>query len=149
FANWDGNPLAAGSWGGDSAFTAPVLEGGTPLPVNHDPALRVSRYVTYLSAVDLRNPLVSPAESPAVLAKFPPTLLLTGTRTWDMSATVETHRRLVKAGVAADLHLWDGLGHCFMGNVDLPESKEAYDVITRFFDQHLAPGSRAAGGGGR
>jgi len=60
-----------------------------------------------------------------------------------MSAAVETHRRLVKAGVEADLHLWDGVGHCFVFDVDLPESKEAYDVTGKFFDRHLAsPRSR-------
>jgi acetyl esterase/lipase len=143
FANWDGNPLAVGSWGGDSAYLGPVLKGGASLPVNSDPTLRVSKYLVYLSKADLRSPLVSPAESPAVLAKFPPTLLLTGTRGWDMSAAVETHRRLIKAGVEADLHLWDGVCHCFVFDVDLPESKEAYDVTSRFFDRHLAsPGSR-------
>jgi epsilon-lactone hydrolase len=143
FANWDGNPQSVGSWGGDSAYLGPVLEGGAPLPVDSDPTLRVSKYQAYLSKADLRSPLVSPAESPAVLAKFPPTLLMTGTRGWDMSAAVETHRRLVKAGVEADLHLWDGVGHCFFSDVDLPESKEAYDVTSRFFDRHLAsPRSR-------
>jgi monoterpene epsilon-lactone hydrolase len=143
FANWDGNPLSVGSWGGDSAYLGPVLDGGAPLPVDSDPTLRVSMYLAYLNKADLRSSLVSPAESPAVLAKFPPTLLITGTRGWDMSAAVETHRRLVKAGIETDLHLWDGVSHCFVFDVDLPESKEAYDVTSRFFDRHLAsPKSR-------
>lgn len=54
-----------------------------------------------------------------------------------MSAAVQTQRDLTKAGVEADLHLWDGLGHCFFNDADLPESKEAYVVISKFFDKHL------------
>jgi acetyl esterase/lipase len=55
----------------------------------------------------------------------------------EMSAAVNTHRELVKAGVDAELHVWDGLGHAFFYNPDLPESREAFDVMARFFQQHL------------
>jgi acetyl esterase/lipase len=92
---------------------------------------------TYLSTANLADPLVSPALSATVLAKFPPTLLVTGTRAYDMSAAVQTQRLLTKAGVSADLHLWDGLGHCFILDADFPESQEAYAVITHFFDMRL------------
>jgi acetyl esterase/lipase len=44
----------------------------------------------------------------------------------------------VRAGVDAELHVWDGLPHAFWYNSDLPESREAYDVIARFFERHLA-----------
>ena len=44
----------------------------------------------------------------------------------------------VRAGVDAELHVWDGLPHAFWYNSDLPESREAYDVIARFFECHLA-----------
>ena len=54
-----------------------------------------------------------------------------------MSAAVQTQRELTKAGVEADLHLWDGLGHCFFLDVNLPESQEAFMVITKFFNSHL------------
>jgi acetyl esterase/lipase len=54
-----------------------------------------------------------------------------------MSAAVQTQRELTKSGVEADLHLWDGLGHRFLLDVSLPESQEAYRVITKFFDSHL------------
>jgi acetyl esterase/lipase len=77
-----------------------------------------------------------------MLARFPPTLLITGTRAYDLSAVVETHRQLVKNGAEAELHLWDGMNHCFFFDVDLPESKEAYAVIARFFGKHLGKGKR-------
>jgi acetyl esterase/lipase len=91
-----------------------------------------------LSDVSLADPLVSPGETPAVLRKFPPTLLISGTRAYDMSAAVQTHRVLTRVDVAADLHLWDGLGHCFFLDTELPESKEMLDVVARFFDRHLS-----------
>lgn len=135
------SPGKEGSWNGDSAYLAPPLRGqkpSVPHETRHLPA------DAYLSEVDLTDPLVSPALSPTVLAQFPPTLVLTGTRAWDMSAAVQTHRELVKVGVAADLHLWDGMGHCFFLEEDLPESREAYGVVSRFFDQHLTNGIGAA-----
>lgn len=128
-------PAAAGSWGGDSRFTAPPLIGLKPILA--DPKPSPGPLSGYLQNADLSDPMVSPALSPAVLAKFPPTLLITGTRAYDMSAAVQTQRELTKVGVEADLHLWDGMGHCFFVDVDLPESREVFSVMTRFFDTHL------------
>jgi hypothetical protein len=42
-----------------------------------------------------------------------------------------THTRLVKLGVDADLHVWEGLFHFFFLNPDVPESRDAYDVMVR------------------
>ena len=63
--------------------------------------------------------------------------MITGTRAFEMSAAVNTHKELVKAGVDADLHIWDGLGHAFFYDPALPESREAFDVMTRFFTRYL------------
>jgi acetyl esterase/lipase len=135
YGDWNGDPLKKGVWGGDSRYWADPVSGqpGLPLPF---PAHSWFDNA-YISGVDLSDPLVSPAESPALLAKFPPTLLLTGTRAYDLSAVVETHRQLIKSGAQADLHLWDGLGHCFFFDPDIPESKEVYAVIVGFFNHHL------------
>lgn len=127
-------PGVVGSWSGDSAYVAWPLTGQQPLSLNHD---RLLPSYSYLREADVTDPLVSPALWQEVLAKFPPTLLMTGTRALDMSAAVQTHRELVKAGVEANLHLWDGMGHCFFSETDLPESREAYDVLLKFFDANL------------
>jgi acetyl esterase/lipase len=127
FAGFSSTPSDPGSWGGDSRFVTPLLV-GEQLQVDAIP---------YLNNVDLSDPLVSPATSSQVLSHFPPTLLITGTRAYDMSAAVETQRRLTKAGVEAELHLWDGMGHCFFVYDDVPESREAFDVIADFFDRRL------------
>ena len=80
------------------------------------------------------NPNAAPAD---FRAKFPPTLLITGTRAFDLSPALATHRALFQAGVDAQLHVFDGLGHCFYYDAMTPESLDAYDTIIRFFRKHL------------
>jgi len=114
-------------WGGDSrAFSRPFQA---------LPPMDGSR--RYFTDADLTDPLASPVLDPAILKAFPPTLLITASRAQEMSAAINTHRELVKAGVAADLHMWDGLGHAFFYDSTLPESKEAFAVMATFFRKHL------------
>jgi acetyl esterase/lipase len=91
----------------------------------------------YFAGTDPHDPLVAPASSPAVLAKFPPTLIVTATRGFELSNAVYTHTALVKQHVDAELHVWEGLFHGFFYNHDVPESRDCFDVIVRFFDEHL------------
>jgi acetyl esterase/lipase len=91
----------------------------------------------YVRAEALCDPLVSPAFYPELLARFPPSLVITGTRAGEMSAAVHTHARLVAAGVAADLHIWEGMWHGFLEDFELPEAEEARAVIVRFWNRHL------------
>jgi len=131
---------------GDSGYTAPALNGrSVPRPGAAGELMRLA----YFQGADPRDPLVSPVDHPAVLAKFPPTLLVTATRDMAMSSALYTHRQLVKAGVAADLQVWDGLQHFFFGDVDLPESREAYRVMVDFFDRHLEGARQPRDTGGR
>jgi acetyl esterase/lipase len=114
-------------WGGDSrSFSRPFQALASQ-----------QRALGYFEGADLEDPQVSPVLSPDLLKRFPPTLLITATRAMEMSAAVNTHRELVKAGVVADLHVWDGLGHAFFYDPALPESREAFDVMTGFFRKHL------------
>ena len=144
FGSFSGPPGDPNTWGGDSRYFAPPLVGESPLPLHSVSA--VAGAMDYIGNTDPKDPLVSPALSSTILAKFPPTLLLTGTRAYDMSAVVQTQRELTKAGVEANLHLWDGLGHAFYLFPELPESKEAYAVIADFFNSHLgiSPPARIA-----
>ena len=54
-----------------------------------------------------------------------------------MSGTLFTETQLTKQGVAVELHVWDGLFHGFFYNADVPESKDAFNVMIRFFDRTL------------
>jgi acetyl esterase/lipase len=101
----------------------------------------------YFRNVDPTDPLAFPVRSREVLARFPPTLVISSTRDLALSSAVHTHSLLVREHVAAALHVWEGLGHGFFTLIDLPQSREVYDVVVAFFDRHLgraAPGASAA-----
>lgn len=124
------------AFGGDSGYVATVLGEGRPAP--RPPGVGAApRMMSYLAQVDPMDPLVSPGVSEMVLEAFPPTLVISGTRSFDLSAAVHAHALLTRAGVEADLHVWEGMFHGFFYNPDVPESREAYEVIVRFFDAHL------------
>jgi acetyl esterase/lipase len=91
----------------------------------------------YFRDVVVSDPLVFPARSEEVLARFPPSLLIASSRDQALSSVIHTHSRLVALGVDAELHVWEGLGHAFFFVPDLAESREVYDVTVRFFDRHL------------
>ena len=84
--------------------------------------------------------MVFPGLSPELLRQFPPTLLITGTRDMALSAVVRSQNLLSKAGVATELHVWEGMWHSFFSDPEMPESRQAYETIVRFFDQHLTRG---------
>jgi acetyl esterase/lipase len=74
----------------------------------------------------------------ADLKGFPPTILTSGTRDLFLSLTVRTHRKLRRAGVDADLQVFEGLSHAqYTINADAPETREAFEEIARFFDRHM------------
>jgi acetyl esterase/lipase len=91
----------------------------------------------YLRNARLDDPVAFPGNDPALLARFPPTLLMAGSRDFSVSALTTMHRRLLDADATAELVVFDGLWHAFLVFPDLPESKEAYALIARFFDRHL------------
>jgi len=122
---------------GDSAYVSAATTGQLPPQTPPDQRSHAAYPITYLNGVNLKDSLVSPVYDAAVLAKFPPTLVITGMRSAEASAAVYTHTQLVKAGVDADLHVWEGMWHGFIYDVSLPESQEAYDVIVKFFSLHL------------
>jgi monoterpene epsilon-lactone hydrolase len=128
-ANLNGN-----AFGGDASYTTLPLGEGRVLPpgAGGNPV-----QMEYFAGTDPTDPLVAPASSPEVLAMFPPTLIVTGTRSFELSNAVYTHAQLVKHGVDADLHVWEGMFHGFFYNPDVPESRECYDVIVRFFAERL------------
>jgi monoterpene epsilon-lactone hydrolase len=129
---------AAGWSGGDSgALAMPLIGISTPPESIAPPHPEVSN-TPYFSDADFNDPLVMPIRSNAVLAKFPPTLIVTSTRDIALSSAVYTHARLIELGVDAELHVWEGLRHGFFtADPDLPETKEVWRVIVNFFDKHL------------
>jgi acetyl esterase/lipase len=134
---------SAGAGGdGDSHYLATVAM-GNPAPASGERP--VGWRSGYLGDADPLDPLFSPLHAPEILARFPPSLLLSGTRSFDLSDVVLTHRALLRAGVSAELHVWEGLWHCFPYNPLLPESKEVYELLADFFDRNLRPAGPSLG----
>jgi epsilon-lactone hydrolase len=89
----------------------------------------------YVGKTDPKDPVLSPMY--ADLHGFPPSLSITSTRDALLSDTCLFHRALLRAGVDAQLVVFEALPHAFWYNFDLPETKEALDVMAKFFDQSL------------
>ena len=142
------NPAAIGilcasignMFGGDAAYLVGPLMGMTMPPASRTRSGSPPRGEPgYLSDANPKDPLVYPINSQELLAKFPPTLFITSTRGFEFASAINSDSALVKAGVDTELHVWDGLPHAFWYNSDLPESREVYEVIAKFFDRHLNP----------
>ena len=90
----------------------------------------------YAGSTNLKDPQLSPIYGD--FTGFPPAILTSGTRDLFLSNTVRTHRKLRRAGVEADLNVYEGQSHAQYGiNSDAPETKEAFIDLARFFDRHL------------
>jgi acetyl esterase/lipase len=97
----------------------------------------------YAGELGLNHPHVSP-----IFGNFsglPPTYLITGTRDLLLSDTVRAHRALRRAGIAAELHVYEGQGHAdYILAMKTPESAEHYAELNRFVLAHL-PGKLKPG----
>ena len=90
----------------------------------------------YAAGRDLKDPQLSPIYGD--FSGFPPAILTSGTRDLFLSNTVRAHRKLRRAGVVAELHVYEGQSHAqYMADAAAPETKEAFTEIARFFDAHL------------
>jgi acetyl esterase/lipase len=101
----------------------------TLLGLDHlQPLMPVNRL--YAGATPLDHPYVSPLFGDFGRG-FPPTFLQSGTRDLFLSNTVRMHRALRKAGIRAELHVWEAMPHgMFLG--DAPENDEIDEEIRRF-----------------
>jgi acetyl esterase/lipase len=91
----------------------------------------------YVGDKKVDDPYVSPIFGD--FTGFPPAILVSGTRDLLLSDTVRVHRKLRKAGVAADLHVYEGMAHAdYIAMTDTPESAEHYAELNAFLSRHLA-----------
>lgn len=121
---------------GDSAWIAAYIDGSFGPPPK--PGEKVDDMTRgYFDGADIQDPTISPALHPQVLAKFPPTLIITGTRSMDMSPAIYTNSKLLKAGVRSTLIVEEGMGHCYIYQPDLPEAKDGRQAIVNFFRENL------------
>ncbi|MGH9529673.1 MAG: alpha/beta hydrolase [Terriglobales bacterium] len=89
----------------------------------------------YPGNTDRRDPVLSPLF--ADLRGMPPTLLVSSTRDLLLSDTTILHRALLQAGVDAQLVVFEALPHAFWYHFQLPETKEALELMAKFFDEKV------------
>ena len=131
-ALYAGTPAVDLEMTGDSRF---LNEGVDRLLVSwkyvpHDAA------AMYAGEFDLKHPYVSPIYGN--FENFPPSYLISGTRDLMLSDAVRVHRKLRRAGVEADLHIYEGQAHAdyiYMWNS--PESVEHYAELNAFLLRYL------------
>ncbi len=90
----------------------------------------------YATNYKLTHPYVSPIYGD--MGGFPPSYLISGTRDMMLSDTVRVHRKLRRAGVEADLHIYEGHSHAdYLKVFNAPESLEHFAELQEFLLKHL------------
>ncbi len=112
----------------DGSFPPPPADGSTPIDITRG----------YFDHCDPRDPSAWPGYHLDVLATFPPTLIITGTRAMDLSPAIFTNSQLLKAGIRSTLIVGEGMGHCYHYGLHMPEGRDAVALILSFFRENLS-----------
>jgi acetyl esterase/lipase len=134
-------PVPFGQLGDSRIWTLPGVPAVESGPTSAPPPGRASlRPTGYMEGADVNDPRAFPGSSSEVLAKFPPTLLISGTRAPDMSPAIVAHARFLKLGVDSYLYIEEGGPHGAYDTVTYatPEAHDTLAYVARWFDQHLA-----------
>ncbi len=89
----------------------------------------------YVGSTDPKDPVVSPIY--ADLKGWPPSLLVTSTRDLLLSDTAMFHLALTKAGVDAQLLVYEALPHAFWYHYEMPETTDTLNRMAKFFTDKL------------
>ena len=91
----------------------------------------------YADGHDLTDPYLSPlfGDFSASMGGYPPTFLNYGTRDAFLPNTVLFHRKLRRAGIAAELHVWEAMPHG--GFFGAPDDREVIEEQARFIRERL------------
>jgi epsilon-lactone hydrolase len=91
---------------------------------------------SFVGKTERKDPVLSPLF--ADLHGMPPSLLVTSTRDILLSGTTIFHRALLSSGNDAQLVVFEALPHAFWYHFQLPETKEALELMAKFFDEKVA-----------
>ena len=100
-----------------------------PMDANHLPD------DPYVAKMDRKDPLLSPIFSD--LHGWPTSLLVTSSRDILLSGTTIFHRALLRSGNDSQLVVFEALPHAFWYHFQLPETKEALEIMAKFFDEKV------------
>jgi acetyl esterase/lipase len=96
------------------------------------PGSLMSNNLLYAAGADLSHSYLSPLFGD--LTGLPATFIQSGTRDLFLSNAVRMHRALRRAGVLADLHIFEAMPHGGFGGMT-PEDGELQSEIARFVKQ--------------
>ena len=118
---------------------ADLTESGDTFATNEDLDIVLKKPMPVLNQLyaaghDPRDPCISPVFGDFSKG-FCPTYLQSGTRDLFLSNTVILHRALRRAGLEADLNVWEAMPH--VGFFGAPEDAESIADQLRFLDRHL------------
>ena len=113
---------------GDTFRTNPVLDVTLKKGLSECNAL-------YAAGHELRDPYLSPLFADFSRG-FPPTFIQSGTRDLFLSNSVLMHRKLRRAGVQAELHVWEAMPHGGFGFGSVPENDEINDELRQFIARY-------------
>jgi epsilon-lactone hydrolase len=138
-AREDGLPMPAGLM-----LFSPLLdltESGDSFRANHGLSSLTAEFLQqrialYAKDINLADPYLSPLAGD--VSAFPPTLIVSGTRDLLLSDAARMHRKLRKAGVDAELHVWEAMSHGGFGGAT-PEDLEVGEEIRRFITRIRLP----------
>lgn len=127
---------------GDSAYISGYISGAFPAPPLPGKPAGGDMTQGYFAGADMGDAVISAALHPEVIAKFPPTLIITGSRAMDMTPAIVTNSALIKARVPSTLIVQEGMDHCYMYQSSLPEARDAYQATVDFFRANLKTPAR-------
>ncbi|PWK59664.1 alpha/beta hydrolase [Roseicyclus mahoneyensis] len=107
---------------GDSFSANRTLDVNLPNPL-------ISANQLYANGADLAHPYLSPLFG-TFTATFPPTFIQSGTRDLFLSNAVRLHRKLCKAAVVTELHVFEAMPHGGFGGTE--EDEEIAQEVGRF-----------------
>lgn len=130
-----GSPWAEMGKKGDTYVTHDGLDN---VLGSYDHLLRQAA-LAYANGADMSDPYLSPVNATDdKLKKFPPTLLISGTRDLFLSNTARMHLRLLQNKVPAELIVYEGLSHVQYYYVkDAPETNQHYRLLGNFLKRTL------------
>ncbi|MEM7101434.1 MAG: alpha/beta hydrolase fold domain-containing protein [Pseudomonadota bacterium] len=127
-----GSPWADLTKTSDSLYALEGIDRGV---VTYDGVLAASAKA-YANGESLTHSLISPLYGD--FTNFPPTQLVTGTRDLFLSDSARTHRAMKRAGVAAELNVYEGISHVgYLLSFTSPEAVEVFSDLGSFLNEHL------------
>ena len=118
----------------DLTKTGDTHQASKGLDVSYDDGELEVLYQLFTNGHDRTDPYISPLFGDFTKG-FPPAILNTGTRDFLLSDTVLVHRKLLAAGVPAELHVWEGAPHfMFLGMA--PEDHQRAAQVRAFCERH-------------